>query len=60
MHKVHKIYKYKVQRTDGVAVVEGIAVDVVEGYSCMKKEHSAIDEKNRRRTGQRMDMAHRA
>jgi hypothetical protein len=30
----------------------GIAVDVVEGDSCMKKEQSAIAEKNRRRTVQ--------
>ena len=49
MHKVHKIYKYTVQRTDGVVVVTGIAVDVVEGDSCMKKDQSAAAEKNKRR-----------
>jgi hypothetical protein len=60
MHKVRKSYKYTVQRRDGVAVVVGIAVDVVEGDSCMKKDQSAAAEKNIRRTVQRMDMAHRA
>jgi hypothetical protein len=60
MHKVHKRYKYTVQRRDGVTVVVGIVVDVVEGDSCMKKDQSAIVEKNRRRTVHRMDMAHRA
>ena len=50
MHKVHKSYKYTVQRRDVVVFVAGIAVDVVEGDSCMKKEKSAIAEKNRRRT----------
>jgi hypothetical protein len=38
----------------------GVVVDVVEGDSCMKKDQSATAEKNRRRTVQRMDMAHRA
>jgi hypothetical protein len=38
MHKVHKSYKYTVQRRDGVVVVAGIVVDVVEGDSCMKKD----------------------
>jgi hypothetical protein len=60
MHKVHKSYKYTVQRRDGVVVVAGIVVDVVEGDSCMKKDQSAAAEKNRRRTVQRMDMVHRA
>jgi hypothetical protein len=52
MHKVHKSYKYTVQRRDGVVVVAGIVVDVVEGDSCMKKDQSAAAEKNRRRTVQ--------
>jgi hypothetical protein len=60
MHKVHKSYKYTVQRRYVVVVVVGITVDVVEGDSCMKKDQSAADEKNRRITVQRMDMAHRA
>jgi hypothetical protein len=60
MHKVHKSYKYIVQRRDAVVVVAGIAVDVNEGDSCMKKDESAEAEKNRRGTVQRMDMAHRA
>ena len=61
MHKVHKRYKYTVQRRDVVVVVARIVVDVVvEGDSCMKKDQSAADEENIRRTMQRMDMAHRA
>jgi hypothetical protein len=61
MHKVHKSYKYIVQRRDVVFVAAKVAVDVVvEGDSCMKKEQSAAAEKHRRRTVQRMDMAHRA
>jgi hypothetical protein len=60
MYKVHKRYKYTVQRTDGVVVVAEIVVDVVEGDSCMKKDQSATSKKNRRRTVQRMDMVHRA
>jgi hypothetical protein len=51
MYKVKKNYKYTIQRTNGVVVVvAGIVVDVVEGDSCMKKDQSAIAEKNRRRT----------
>ena len=58
MHKVHKSYKYTVHRRDAVAFV---VVDVVvESDSCMKKDQSAAAEKNRRRTAQGMDMAHRA
>jgi hypothetical protein len=61
MHKVHKSYKYTVQRRDGVDVVVGVTEDVVvEGDSCMKKDQSAAAEKNRRRTVQRMDIVHRA
>jgi hypothetical protein len=60
VHKVHKSYKYTVQRRDGVVVIVGIAVDVVEGDSCMKKDQSAAAEKHRRSTVQQMDMAHRA
>ena len=44
MLKVHKSYKYTVQRRDVVVVVVGIDVDVVEGDSCMKKDQSAIVE----------------
>jgi hypothetical protein len=45
MHKVHRSYKYTVQRRDGVVVVVrffvGVVVDVVvEGDSCMKKDQS--------------------
>jgi hypothetical protein len=46
MHKVHKSYKYTVERRDGVVVTVGVAV--VEGDSCVKKEESAEDELNRR------------
>jgi hypothetical protein len=60
MYKVQKSYKYTIQRTYGVVVVAGIVVDVVEGDSCMKKDQSAVVEKNRRRNVQRMDMVHRA
>jgi hypothetical protein len=59
-HKVHKRYKFIVQSRDVVVVVAGIAVDVVKGDSCVKKDQSATVEKNKRRTVQRMDMAHRA
>jgi hypothetical protein len=39
MHKLHRTYKYTVQRRDGVVFAAGVAVDVVvEGDSCMKKE----------------------
>jgi hypothetical protein len=45
MHKVHRSYKYTVQRRDGVAIAAGVAVDVVvEGDSCMKKDQSATTE----------------
>ena len=60
MHKVHKSYKYIVQRRDVVVVVVGIAMDVVEGDSCMNKDQRETAKKNRRRTVQQMDMAHRA
>jgi len=51
MHKVHKIYKYTVQRRDVVLVAIGVVVIVfVEGDSCMKKEWSAVAELNRRGT----------
>jgi hypothetical protein len=51
MHKMHKSYKYTVQRRDEAVVVAGVAEDVVvEGDSCMKKDQSATAEKNRRRT----------
>ena len=49
MHKVHRSYKYTVQRRDGVAVAVRVAVVVVvEGDSCVKKEESAAAELNRR------------
>ena len=48
MHKVHKSYKYTVERRDGVVVTVGVAV--VEGDSCVKKEESATAELNRRGT----------
>jgi hypothetical protein len=60
MQKVHKRYKYTVQRRDADVVVARIVVDVVEGDSCMKKDQSVAAEKNRRKIVQRMDMAHRA
>jgi hypothetical protein len=46
MHKVHKSYKYTVERRDGVVVTVWVAV--VEGDSCVKKEESAVAELNRR------------
>jgi hypothetical protein len=53
MHKVHKSYKYTVQRRDVVVVAIGVSVVVViEGDSCMKKEESAAAELNRRGTVQ--------
>jgi hypothetical protein len=53
MHKVQRIYKYMVQRRDGVDVVVGVAVVVVvEGDSCVKKEESATTEFHRRGTVQ--------
>jgi hypothetical protein len=51
MHKVHRSYKYTVQRRDGVVFVVGVVVvAVVEGDSCVKKEESAATELNRRGT----------
>jgi hypothetical protein len=53
MHKVHRSYKYMVQRRDVVVVVVGVVVVVVvEGDSCVKKEESAAAELNRRGTVQ--------
>jgi hypothetical protein len=53
MHKVHRSYKYMVQRRDGVVVAVGVVVVVVvEGDSCVKKEESAAAELNRRGTVQ--------
>ena len=47
MHKVHKSYKYTVQRRDGVAVVVRVVVVVdVESDSCVKKEDSAAAKLN--------------
>jgi hypothetical protein len=46
MHKVHRSYKYTVQRRDGVvAIVVRVVVFVdVESDSCMKKEDCAAAE----------------
>ena len=52
MHKVHKSYKYTVQRGERVVVIAGIVVDVGEGDSYMKKDQSAATKNNRRRTVQ--------
>ena len=42
MHKVHRSYKYTVQRRDAVVVAIGVVVvAIVEGDSCVKKEESA-------------------
>jgi hypothetical protein len=52
MHKVHRSYKYMVQRRDVVGVAVGVAVvTVVEGDSC-EKEENAVAELNRRGTVQ--------
>jgi hypothetical protein len=49
MHKVHRSYKYTVQRRDGVAIAVGVAVVVVvEGDLCVKKEESVVAELHRR------------
>jgi hypothetical protein len=49
MHKVHKSYKYTVQRRDVVAIVVGVVVViVVEGDSSWKKEESAAAELNKK------------
>jgi hypothetical protein len=45
MHKLHRSYKYTVQRRDAVVVAAGVSMDVVvEGDSCMKKEQSVAAE----------------
>jgi hypothetical protein len=49
MHKVHRSYKYTVQRRDGeILLLEFAVVVVVEGDSCMKKEESAATKFHRR------------
>jgi hypothetical protein len=48
MHKVHKSYKYTVQRREGVVVVVVVAIGVCCGDSCVKKKESAAVELNRR------------
>jgi hypothetical protein len=52
MHKVHRSYKYTIQRRDGVLLLllEFVVVVVVEGDSCVKKEESAAAELHRRGT----------
>jgi hypothetical protein len=53
MHKVHRSYKYTVQRIDAVAFAVGVVVvAIVEGDSCVKKEESATTKLNRRGTVQ--------
>jgi hypothetical protein len=53
MLKVHRSYKYMVQRRDWVVVAIGVSVlAIIEGDSCVKKEESAIAELNRRGTVQ--------
>jgi hypothetical protein len=47
MHKVHRSYKYTVQRREGVVVVE-VAIGVCFGDSCVKKKKSAAVELDRR------------
>ena len=47
MRKVHRSYKYTVQRRDGVVAI-GVYVVVIEGDSCVKKEESGAAELNRR------------
>jgi hypothetical protein len=45
MHKVHRSYKYTVQRRDGLLLLlEFVVVVVGEGDSCVKKEESATAE----------------
>jgi hypothetical protein len=47
MHKVHRSYKYTVQRRDGVVVIVVVRVVVfvdVESDSCVKKEDCAAAE----------------
>jgi hypothetical protein len=47
MHKVHRSYKYTVQRRDGVVVTVVVRVVVfvdVESDSCVKKEDCAAAE----------------
>ena len=49
MHKLHKRYKYTIQRRDAVVVSIGVVVVVVvEGDSCVKKEESVATELHRR------------
>jgi hypothetical protein len=53
MYKVHRSYKYMIQRRDaGVVAVGVVVVVVVEGDSCVKKEESVAVESNRRGTVQ--------
>jgi hypothetical protein len=45
MHKVHRSYKYMVQRRDWLlSLLEFVVVVVGEGDSCVKKEESAAAE----------------
>jgi hypothetical protein len=47
MHKVHRSYKYMVQRRDGVDVVIRVMIVIdVESDSCVKKGDSVAAELN--------------
>jgi hypothetical protein len=49
MHKVHRSYKYMVQRRDGLLLLLEFAVIVAgEGDSCVEKKESESVELNRR------------
>ena len=53
MHKMHRRYIYTVHRREGLLLfLEFIVLVVVEGDSCMKKDQSALVEKNRGRNVQ--------
>jgi hypothetical protein len=49
MHKVHRSYKYTVQRRDGLLLLlEFVVIVAGEGDSCVKKKESAAAELNKR------------
>jgi hypothetical protein len=53
MHKVHRNYKYTVQRRDATIFATGVVVvSIVEGDLCVKKEESEETKLNRRGTMQ--------
>jgi hypothetical protein len=48
MHKVHRIYKYTVQRREGLLLLlEFVVIVAGDGDSCVKKKESAVAEFNR-------------